>query len=145
MTTTPPNLRDLFGDRFRIGYDPAAATRVARMDPWMQTMPCQNGVIYPYGVNRLAVECKTATARRLTGLPNIIVHQQGDTDWTLLFDLAMFEAVAKIVKPRKRRRLSKEQKAANVEKLKVFQFKNGTQHTAQKRPKDASGPSKVAG
>ena len=89
----------------------------------MQTLLCQNGVIYPQGANRLAVECKGATATRLMALPGIAVHQQGDTEWTLIFDLAIFDAVAAIVRPKRRRLLSEEQKAANVERLKGYFFK----------------------
>jgi hypothetical protein len=61
-----------------------------------------------------------------------------------LFDLAIFDAVAAILKPKKRRLLAEDQKVANVERLKAFRFKNGTQPNARKTPKDASGPAKAA-
>jgi hypothetical protein len=109
---TPPNLRDLFGDRYRIGHDPAAETYAEKDDPSMQTLLCQNGIIYTHGANRLAVECKTATAKRLAALPGVTRHQQGDTEWTLLFNLAAFDAVAAIVKPRKRRKWSDDKRQA---------------------------------
>jgi hypothetical protein len=115
VTATPPNLRALFGDRYRIGYDPAAETAAERNDPWMMTLPCQNGVIYPHGANRLAVECKTQPAHKLMAIPAITVQQQGDAQWTLIFDLEMADLVFGIVKPRKRRKLSEVQKAANAE------------------------------
>jgi len=140
---TPPNLQNLFGNRFRVSHDPAARTYAEKQDPWMMTLPCENGVIYPQGTNRLAVECKTSTAGKLLTLQGITVHQKGDREWTLLFDVAMFDAVAAIVKPKKRRLLSQEQKAGNAERLRGFAFKNGTQPTAQKSSKFASGWSRV--
>src|SRR5262249_10805673 len=82
---------------------------------------------YPHGANRLAVECKGVTAKKLLALPGITVHQRGNTDWTLLFDVALAERVFAILKPRKRRKLSGEQKAANAERLKDHRFKKATQ------------------
>jgi hypothetical protein len=83
-----------------------------------------------------------ALAGRLAA--GITVHQHGDIKRTLLFDLAMFDAVAAIVKPRRRRKLSKEQKAANVERLKNCRFKNGTQPRRRKSPNGEPGPSEAA-
>jgi hypothetical protein len=45
MTTTPPNLRDLFGDRFVISNDPAARSRKEKADPWMMTITGKIGTI----------------------------------------------------------------------------------------------------
>ncbi len=52
------NLRERFGDRYRIGHDPAAVTYAERQDRWMQTIPCTGGgvIIYPHGGDLLAVE-----------------------------------------------------------------------------------------
>jgi hypothetical protein len=144
VTVTPPNLRALFGDRFQIGHDPAAETAAERNDPWMMMLPCENGVIYPHGANRLAVECKTKTAHKLMAISAITVQQHGDTECTLLFNLAMADQVFGIVKPRKRRKLSEEQKAANVERLKDHQFQNGTQPRRRKSSKDEPGAPKAA-
>jgi hypothetical protein len=41
------DLKDRFGREFRITWDPAAGERSA--DPWMMTMPCRKGEIYPHG------------------------------------------------------------------------------------------------
>ena len=133
---TPPNLQALFGARFRIGRDPAAQTCAEKREPWMQTLLCRNGVIYPHGANRLAVECKGATASRLMTLRGITVHQQGDTDWTLTFDPAAFDAVAAIVKPRKRRLQSEEQKVACAARLNPFRYKKRPQSAAHSPKND---------
>ena len=144
MTVVPPNFHDLFGDRFQIGHDPAAKTPAEQRDPWMMTLLCENGLIYPHGANRLAVECKGVTGKKLLAMSGITVHQQGDTEWTLLFDLAMADQVFDILKPRKRRTLSEEQKAANVERLKKHRFKKGTQPRRRKPQKDEPGPPEAA-
>jgi len=48
MTTTPPNLRDLFGDRFRVGHDPAAArVDVSLNGTNQESYRANNGSIHP--------------------------------------------------------------------------------------------------
>ena len=135
MTKPTLNLKEFFGHRFNVGYDPAAETYAERQNPWMMTLCCMNGVIYPHGSTLLAVECKGTTAKRLMDLPGVTVHQQGDMEWTLLFDVAIFEAVAAIVKPRKRRRLTEDQRAGNVERLKAFRFKTARIPMPENRPR----------
>jgi hypothetical protein len=112
MTPTCINLRERFGDRYRIGHDPAAETWGERDDPWMMTIPCVNGTIYPHGGSRLAAECYGPTARKLKAIAGVTVHQQGDREWTMLFDVSLFDQVAEIMKPRKRRHLSPERARA---------------------------------
>jgi hypothetical protein len=104
----------MFGDRFRIAHDEAAATWGERRDPWMMTLPCAGrGVtIYPHGGSVLAVECDghPILARRIAAIPGVRIHQRGgnrdpdsfDGDTTFLFDVALFEEVAEVVKPRKK-------------------------------------------
>jgi hypothetical protein len=110
--TTCINLRERFGDRFRIGHDPAAVTWGEKADPWMMTIPCVNGTIYPHGGSRLAAKCYGPTAKKLLTVAGVTVHQQGDREWTLLFDVSSFNEVAEIMKPRKRRHLSPERARA---------------------------------
>jgi hypothetical protein len=112
MTPTCINLRELFGERFRIGHDEAAATYAEKNDPWMMTILCDNGVIYPHGGSRLAAECYGPTARKLKAIAGVTVHQQGDREWCMLFDVSIFEQVAEVMKPRKRRHLSPERARA---------------------------------
>ena len=127
------NLAERFADRYRISHDEAAGTWKERQDPWMQTILCARGVIiYPHGDNVLAVECDYhgGIARRIAAIPGVRVHQQGgnldprsfDGETTFLFDVSLFGQVAEIVKPRRKRRLSEEQKAAAVERLAGYRF-----------------------
>jgi hypothetical protein len=107
------NLRDTFGDRFKIAYDPAYdPTHIAldRRDAWMMVLPCERGTIFPHGGQMLAVEVTYAMSRRLDAL-GLVLHQDGDRERTYLFPVSRFDDVAAVVKPRKRRRLTPEQNA----------------------------------
>ena len=115
----PVNLRERFGDRYRISYDPAREGRDP--DPWLQTIPCRGGItIYPFGGTTLAVEvdyhCHVSKALRDMGLR---VHQEGDREHTFLFDVADFDRVAAVVKPHRRRQWTEAARQAARERLAV--------------------------
>lgn len=110
------NLAELFGDRYRIGHDEVAQTWGERADPWMMTILCRRGVIYPQGGDLLAVEVdyRPGIAKQLAALGGVRCVQDGDHEKTFVFPVALFDAVAAIVKPRKRRKLSPERRARLV-------------------------------
>jgi len=107
MTPLCPNLSELYGDVYRISRDPSADSHD---DPWMLQIPCQRGVIYPHGPNTIAVEVdgRPKIAKRIAAIQGIRLHQDGDDEKTFTFDVSLFEQVAEIEKPRKRRHLSDE-------------------------------------
>jgi hypothetical protein len=120
------NLQELYGGRYRIAYDPAADTPSERKDPWMMTIPCRSGaVIYPYGGDLLAVEVDyhTHLAKRLAAIPGVRPHQCGEAERTFLFPVALFDQVAEVVKPRVKRRLTPEQRAAGAGHLAAWREK----------------------
>jgi hypothetical protein len=124
------NLNVLFGKRFRISNDSAAITPSERKNPWMMTIPCRRGaVIYPHGGNLLAVELdyRPHMAKRLASIPGVRLHQDGDHERTLLFPVELFLQVAALVKPRRKRRLSPQQKAENARRLALFRKKSAAQ------------------
>jgi hypothetical protein len=106
------DLRQRCGDRYRVSQD-AAADSLA--DPWTLTIPCQRGTIYPFGGALLAVDVDyhPGAARQMAALPGVRVHQDGGWggEMTFTFPVDLFEAVAAIVRPRRRRRLSREHNA----------------------------------
>jgi hypothetical protein len=110
------NLRELYGGRYKITYDPAAVTWGEKRDPWMHQIPCAGkGItIYPHGGTRLAVEIdyRPHIAKRVAALPGVQLHQDGTHEKTYLFDVALFDRIAAIVKPRRRRQLTAEQREA---------------------------------
>jgi hypothetical protein len=109
------DLETLCGDKYRIGHDPAAATWGERRDPWIKTVRCRLGTIYPFGEQMLAVEVDRhpSAAKRLAAIPGVRPFQDGDQEKTFIFDVSLFDTVVEIVKPRRRRRchLTEEQKA----------------------------------
>ncbi len=111
------NLLERFGDIYRISFDPAySAYHIPRdkLDPWMMQLLCRRGVIYPHGGDRLAVEVdgRPKAAKALAALPGIILWQDGDQEKTFVCPLSLFDQVAAIVRPRKRRRLPQASRAA---------------------------------
>jgi hypothetical protein len=99
-----PNLKSQFGARFQVSHDPAALTPAEKKDPWLQTIPCRFGVIYPFGEGLLAVEVDhhPKTATRLAGIPGVRLHQDGDREKTFLIPVELFEEVARVVRPRRK-------------------------------------------
>ena len=123
-TATCVNLLEVFGRDYKVTFDPAYdSRRVPRrcLDPWMLQLPCRGrGVtIYPFEGSRLAVEVdgRPGLAKKLAALPGVGLWQDGDGETTFLFDVARFEAVAAVVRPRKRRRLPEGQRRACVRRL----------------------------
>jgi hypothetical protein len=132
--TTCINLLALFGRDYRITFDPAYDpfhVPKDKLDPWMMQIPCERGIIYPFGGDRLAVEIdyRGPTARAVGALPGVVLHQDGDREKTFLFPLALFDKVAALVQPRKRRRLSPERRAALAEANAATRFR--PQHGVQ--------------
>lgn len=109
MTEPCLNLKELFGDRYRIAFDPAYNPRHKHvLDPWMMVIPCRYGEIFPYGGELLVVEVEghPGLARQLDAIPETCVFQQGDGFVAFRFPLPVFEQVAEIVKPRRRRQVT---------------------------------------
>jgi len=128
------DLRERFGDRLKVEYEEGHRAeygpRARTDDPWLQVVPSRNGDIYPHGGDELAAYCeRPGIGKRLAALDCVRVHQHGDREITVVFDVADFDRVAAVLKPRKRRRLSPEQRAASAERLKRFAF-TGTQPSA---------------
>lgn len=118
------NLREQFGDRYRIGFDPAYDHRNvprAKLDPSMMTIPCQGkGVtIYAYSDTHLAVDVdgRPGITKSLMTFPGLVLWQDGNIEKTFLFPVSLFPEVAQIVKPRRRPRLTDEQREARRQAL----------------------------
>jgi len=117
------DLGERFGQEYKIGHDSAYnvdyGPHARRQDPWLLTILCRHGHIYPHGGTTLAASTnlRGAIAHRLMLLPCCEVQQDGSDGVTVLFDLADFEEVAAIIQPRRRRRLKEAQRLACTERL----------------------------
>ena len=114
MNSTCINLRDHFGDRYRIGWDPAYDPKHRpkdKLDPWMMLVLCKRGEILPWGGELLGVtvDHRPVTAKRLLNLGLRLV-QDGDHEKTFVFHVDRFDEVADLVKPRRRRQVSDTEK-----------------------------------
>lgn len=135
------NLRDLYGEHYKIGHDESAATYRERQDPWNMTLLGERAVIYPYGGSELCVEIdyRTPTAKAVAAIPGVVVHQEGDHERTYRFHVDLFAQVAALVKPRKRRKLSEEQRAACAERLARVRPTSPTSERSQDHATPGSG------
>jgi hypothetical protein len=115
------NLRECYGDSYRVTGEPSCShTHHNRLcDPWYAIVLCQNGHIYPFGGDMLAAATNNRgpIATRLAQLPCVRVHQDGDDGVTVVFPAGEFAQVAALLKPRRRRRLTPEQRAERIEQL----------------------------
>lgn len=106
------DLQERFGDRYRIGFDPAYDPRGRKhLDPWMMLIPCRFGTIYPSGGDKLRVDIDghVKLAKKVATIAGCRLVQDGDDEKTFEFPANLFNAVAKIVKPRR-----KAQSRANI-------------------------------
>ena len=156
------NLKQLFGKRYRVEYEEsyyAEHGERARMeDPWLMIIRCQHGHICPWGGELLAA-CTNDSApiivKRLLALP-FINHAESQlgtdgagvtlkpvvtpTCGNVVFPIRHIEEVFAIMKPRRRRQLTEEQKRAGAERLARYRFKPAVQN-AHSYPESTFCPS----
>lgn len=114
------NLKEEFGQTYRVkvtsGYEKF------RRDPWNFELLCQYGHIYPHGDDELgfASDKSGSVAQKVANLPFITVIQDGSDGKNIVFHVDHLEEILKIVKPRKRRQMSKEQRLAAIERLRKY-------------------------
>ena len=131
------DLKARFGERFRVRYEEAYRHQYgdgARVvDPWYMEVVCQHGCVYPHGGRRLAASTNSSgpVAKRLRAMPGVEVRQDGSDGVTVLFDVDLFEVVAEVIKPRRRRVLSESARRQLAEAGKKTQFKHGVQNAGE--------------
>jgi hypothetical protein len=132
MTPTCINLRERFRQQYRTGFDQAAENR---NDPWMMTIPCRWGTIYPHGAEMLALEldCHPKVAKQVAAILGIVLHQDGNEEKTFLFPVGLFDQVVALVEPKRVRRLSEEHKAKLLEAGQKHWFKDGSGDSSGER------------
>jgi len=123
------DLQKRFGKRYRIEYEEsyrAERGKSARAAaPWLAIIPCKRGHIFPWGGDKLAASTNNSgpTARKLKALAFVTVVQDGDDGITVTFPVERFPEVAKLMKPRRRRRLSPEAGRAAAGRLAEYRFR----------------------
>lgn len=101
------DLQRQFGDRYRIGRDPAGGRR--NKDPWLWTIPCKYGEIYPYGGEAMAaLVTAIRVASQMRCWQELEVIQDADDAVVFRFHFQHFDRVADRLGARRRRRYSLE-------------------------------------
>ena len=115
----PPDLRALFGSRFRVEYEAEGVTRRAwgEEEAWLLELRCKHGGIYPYGGDLLAAYTdRPRVGRRLRRLP-CAVTARGDEEVVITFRVNDVGAVLKVLRPFSRRQLSPARRAQSAATL----------------------------
>jgi hypothetical protein len=121
-----------FGDRYKIrreqSYQAEHGNGGRVRDPWAWVILCRHGHVYPHGGDRLAASTDRLgrIANRLAKLRCVRVVQDGDDGINAVFHVGDFDRVAAVMKPRLRRRLSRDRRAKQVERLRPFRFTRAT-------------------
>ena len=127
------NLKDRFGGRYRVVYEEsyfAEHGQTARADdPWLQVLLCQHGHIYPHGGELLAAatDKRGGIAKKLAALDCTTVVQDGSDGANVVFPVEHFDEVARIMKARKRRRLSPEHRRKLTEAAAKYRLTRGSE------------------
>lgn len=108
----PIDLEVEFGRRWRIELDEAAGGR--RKDPWLFTIPCRNGHLFPAGPDLIgaATNRPGAIVRKLRAIPGVVVEADGTDGANVVFSRAAIRYVARVMKPRSCRKLTPAHAAA---------------------------------
>src|SRR5260370_23325111 len=103
MIPTCINLRERFGQQYRIGFEEGAENR---NDPWMMTIPGRFGTIYPHGGENLTGEGDghARIAKKVGAMPGIGLHPGADDEKTFFFPVHLFYPVAGNIAPKRRNR-----------------------------------------
>ncbi len=127
------DLKKRFGGRYRVVYEESyhsdRGENARTEDPWLMVIPCQRGHIYPHGQDVLAASTNTrgGIARKLAALDCTTVVQEGSDGINATFHVRDFERVAELMIPKRRRRLTVEQRRAAAERLAKYAFKPARQ------------------
>lgn len=115
----PINLKDLFGDRYRVVVDDSANQEPgAKTDPWYFMIPCRYGSISPFSDELLAFHCAARGIRTRLHRehPEIQVQNWSDDgEAVFLFRPDQFDLVAEYAKPRRKRQISGKERSRLAE------------------------------
>jgi hypothetical protein len=105
------DLKAFAGDRYRIALDPSAEDDPRSERLWLYRVPCRYGFISLHGEGMLAAWTgNRGIIARLIALDGVRVHQRGDREVRVLFPPERLDAVAELLRARRRVRLSPEER-----------------------------------
>jgi hypothetical protein len=104
-------------ERYRKRYKVVSEDGNSRnTDPWLWQIPCRYGHIYPHGGDKLGaavdgIRPSRMLARFSANVPSSMVWQSEHNGANIVFDVRDFNAVVEIMRPKRRRQLTPEQRA----------------------------------
>ena len=137
------DLKERFGDRYRVVYEESYGAERGKSgrahDPWLLTIPCRHGHIYVQGRQYLGASTthRREIANRLLALPCVRLVQDGDDGINVVFHMDDFDQVAAIMRPKRRRKLSDEQRAERDKRLRDYQFSSASHDAGRDHRRDA--------
>jgi len=110
----PINLKEQYGDKYRIEYDPAALCEGEnKNDPWYYVIPCKYGHLFPVSNRIIAFLCESGKiATRLHRDHPEIQSSNWSDDGSAIFYFTpdQFKPISGYARPKRKRRLSEPHK-----------------------------------
>jgi hypothetical protein len=95
------NLLEMFGHKYQVDRSGK------KSDPWLQIIPAKYGEFYPHSLDLIGFASNSRKiGLRVAKIPGVVILQEAEDGLNVGVDAALFPAVAKIVKPRRRRKVT---------------------------------------
>jgi hypothetical protein len=120
MKAMTPNLKKLYGKKYRIDYERfMGGAPINRQDPWTMLLKSSIGHVYIHSETHLGF-ATDGNARSLRKVPELELMQDGDHGQNYIFPVALLPQLAKVLKLRKRRQveLTEEQREILRQRMK---------------------------
>jgi hypothetical protein len=129
------NLKARYGDKYRVSREDGAEPN----DPAGFIIPCKRGHIYRHSATLLGVATNgRGIVRRLLAVSGLRIVQDGSDGINATFAPAEFEAVAKIIWAKRRRRLSPEHRAKLAASNQAHRFASKASDSRARRDRTAA-------
>jgi hypothetical protein len=118
------DLKRSFGHEYRITTDPSAEMDPRRSErAWYYRIPARYGWIGVAGPETLLAYCSAPRViPRLLEIPGIVVRQRGDSEVAAAFGVSQLDDVARVLKAKRRRRMSPEARELATARLAASRF-----------------------
>ena len=120
----------MYGHDYRVSWDPAYDTSGVprhKLDPWYFVIHGRFGTVYPFGGMCLVCEIDNHNKIARKALENVngsTLIQDGEYEKAIRFAAEYFPIVADILRLRRRKKLSQEQKEKCSRQLAKFKFRS---------------------
>jgi predicted glycoside hydrolase/deacetylase ChbG (UPF0249 family) len=121
------NLRNLVDNKYRLRLDESVNIDRARENRiYYYQIPCKYGFIGVHSVSKEILSAYTnrrLIINRLININGVSLKQRGDKEARVLFKPALLDEVCLLLKARKRMKLSPEERAKRIERMKEIRLR----------------------